>query len=299
MQKSMNWGSVSFDWNQIRGFWAAAEEGSFSAAARALGLTQPTLGRQVAALEESLGVTLFERTGRALALTQAGRDLLEHTRAMGEAAQRISLAATGAAQSIEGEVRITATDLMCVHVLPPIIAKLQRAAPALDVDLVAANDIRDLMRREADIALRHVRPEQPDLTARLVQEATARAYAATAYLDARGRPERPDDMARHDFVSFGNTDEMIAFLKPYFTVARKNFRVGSENGVVAWELVRQGFGIAIMSDDVGRRSPEVEPVLPGMEPIRFPVWLVAHREVHTSRRIRLVYDVLAEALARR
>ncbi|MEQ9258800.1 MAG: LysR family transcriptional regulator [Roseovarius sp.] len=293
----MNWRSVSFDWNQIRGFWAAAEEGSFSAAARALGLTQPTLGRQVAALEESLGVTLFERAGRKLDLTQAGRDLLEHTRAMGEAAQRISLTATGAAQSIEGEIRITATDLMCAHVLPPIVARLQRAAPALEIDLVAANDIRDLMRREADIALRHVRPEQPDLTARLVQEALARPYAATSYLEARGRPASPEDLTAHDFVSFGNTDEMIAFLKPYAALTGKNFRVGSESGVVAWELVRRGFGVAIMSDDVARRAPEVEPLLPGTEPIRFPVWLVAHRELHTSRRIRLVYDLLAEAMA--
>ena len=188
MQKCMNWAAISFDWNQIRAFWATAEEGSFSAAARALGQTQPTLGRQVAALEEDLGVTLFERAGRSLLPTKAGLDLLEHCREMGAAAQRISLTASGASQAVEGQVRITATDIMCLHVLPPAVAQIRRVAPGIEVDLVAANDIRDLLRREADIAVRHVRPEQADLTARLVQEATARPYAATRYLEARGRP---------------------------------------------------------------------------------------------------------------
>ncbi|MEQ9240385.1 LysR family transcriptional regulator [Roseovarius indicus] len=291
----MNWAAISFDWNQIRAFWATAEEGSFSAAARALGQTQPTLGRQVAALEEDLGVTLFERAGRSLLPTKAGLDLLEHCREMGAAAQRISLTASGASQAVEGQVRITATDIMCLHVLPPAVAQIRRVAPGIEVDLVAANDIRDLLRREADIAVRHVRPEQADLTARLVQEATARPYAATRYLEARGRPASPADMAVHDFVSFGNVEEMIAFLAPMgIPITAANMRVGSESGVVAWELVRQGFGIAIMADDVAQGVPGLEPLLPQVEPIRFPVWLVTHRELHTSKRIRLVYDLLAE-----
>ncbi|MEQ8922224.1 MAG: LysR family transcriptional regulator, partial [Roseovarius sp.] len=190
----MNWQSIAFDWNQVRAFWATAEEGSFSAAARALGQTQPTLGRQVAGLEEALGVTLFERAGRSLMLTKAGLDLLEHTRAMGAAAERMALTASGAAQEVAGQVRITASDVMCAHMLPPVVARIRQAAPGVEIDLVAANDIRDLQRREADIAIRHVRPEQPDLTARLVQEATVRPYAATVYLEARGRPETAADM---------------------------------------------------------------------------------------------------------
>lgn len=294
----MNWSMISFDWNQVRAFWATAEEGSFSAAARALGQTQPTLGRQVAALEEALGVTLFERVGRALVLTKAGLDLLEHTRAMGAAAQRISLTASGAAQQVEGLVRITASDVMCAHILPPVVGQIRHAAPGIEIDLVAANDIRDLQRREADIAIRHVRPEQPELTARLVQEATARPYAATAYLDARGRPQTPADMAEHDFIGLGDVSRMIGFLEPLgFPLTRANFRAGSENGVVAWELARQGLGIAMMVDDVGARTPGMELLLPGVEPIRFPVWLVTHREVHTSRRIRLVYDMLSAFFA--
>lgn len=154
------------DWNHLRAFLATVESGSLSAAARSLGLTQPTLGRQVAALEQELGVLLFERLGRSLVPTLAGRELFESARSMGEAASRLSIIASGQSQSIEGLVRITASDIVAAHILPPILKRLNEVAPGIVVDVVADNDVRDLMRREADIAIRHVRPEQPDLIAR-------------------------------------------------------------------------------------------------------------------------------------
>ncbi len=289
----------SFDWNHVRAFLATAEEGSLSAAARTLGLTQPTLSRQVAALEDELQIMLFERIGRSLSLTTAGMELLEHTRAMGEAARRVALAASGQAQSIEGQVRITASDIYSAHLLPPVLRQLRQQAPKLQIDVVAANDIRDLMRREADIAIRHVRPEQPDLIARLVAEATAHLYAATDYLDRRGRPAKRADLAGHDFISFGDVDEMLGHYLPMgLPLGHENFRLGSQSGVVAWEYTRQGFGITAMSDEVAEATPGIERVLPDMEPVRFPVWLTTHRELHTSRRIRLVFDVLADFLQR-
>ena len=288
------------DWNHIRAFLATAETGSLSAAARQLGLTQPTLSRQVAALEAQLGVLLFERLGRALALTEAGHELLAHSRKMGEAAQGLSIAATGQAQSIEGTVRITASDMTSAYILPPVLQQLRQRAPRLTVDVVAANDIRDLMRREADIAIRHVRPEQPELIARLVQEATGHFYAAKTYLDRRGRPSSLAELADHDFVSFGDAERMISYLVPLgIPVTPGNFRIGSNSGLVAWELVRQGFGVTPMSDEVAAAAPEVERLVPGSEAITFPVWLTTHRELHTSRRIRLVFDLLAEFFAAR
>ncbi|CRL13195.1 LysR family transcriptional regulator [Phaeobacter italicus] len=286
------------DWNHIRAFLATADSGSLSAAARKLGLTQPTLSRQVAALETELGLLLFERVGRSLELTQAGRELLDHSRTMGQAAQALSLSATGQAQSIDGTIRITASDMMSAYVLPEVLQQLQRRAPRLTIDVVATNDIRDLMRREADIAIRHVRPDQPDLIARLVQEASGHFYASRGYLDKRGRPERYSDLADHDFVSFGDTDRMIEYLVPMgIPVTAEQFRIGSSSGLVAWELVKQGFGITPMSDDVAAKCPEVERVLQDAGPITFPIWLTTHRELHTSRRIRLVYDMLAEFFA--
>lgn len=287
-----------FDWSHINAFLATAETGSFSAAARKLRLTQPTLSRQVAALEESLSIMLFERVGRSLELTEAGMRLLEHARDMGESADRIALAASGQAQDVEGRVRITASDVMTAHVLPPALHRLREIAPKVEIDLVATNDIRDLLRREADIAIRHVRPEQPDLIARLVQTATARFYGATGYLDRRGRPRTMDELVKHDFISFGELDRMIGFLNGVdLHLTHENFRIGSENGLVAWAMAKEGFGLSIMSDEVGMATPGMEVVLPDFKPVEFPVWLVTHRELHTSRRIRIVYDLLAEFLS--
>ena len=295
----MNWHSVSFDWNQARGFLATVEEGSLSAGARALGLTQPTLGRQVAALEAALDVVLFERVGKSLVLTPSGLELADHVRAMFEAASRVSLTASGRSQAIDGKVRITASDVMSALILPPVMAELRQMAPLVEFEIVAANDIRDLQSREADIAIRHVRPEQPDLIAKLVAEASAHFYAASSYLERHGRPASFGDMKAHDFVGFGNTPRMLEILSPMgLDLTEENFRLGSEDGVVAWEMAKAGLGIIIMSDQVAGRAVEMERLLPQMEPFTFPVWLTAHRELHTSRRIRLVFDHLAGFLSK-
>ena len=285
----------AFDWNHIRAFLATAETGSLSAAARRLNLTQPTLSRQVAALEESLGLMLFERIGKSLQLTQAGIELLEHTRPMGLAADRIALAALGQSESITGTVRITASDVYSAYLLPDVLRRLRQLAPDLHIDIIASNDIRDLMRREADVAIRHVRPEQPELIARLINEETARFYAGPQYLAKAGRPEDLRDLSSHDFISFGYAEGMVGHLTPLgIPLTKHNFRYESQSGLVVWELVKRGFGIAPMSDRIARQTPEVERLLPQMEPIRFPVWLTTHRELHTSRKIRLVFDLLAQ-----
>jgi DNA-binding transcriptional LysR family regulator len=289
--------SSRLDWNHLRGFLATAETTSLSAAARQLGLTQPTLSRQVAALEADLSVMLFERAGRRLVLTEAGHELLTHVRQMGAAADKTALAASGQRSDITGQVRITASDITSAARLPTLVARILGLAPQLSVELVATNDISDLMRREADIAIRHVRPEQPDLVARLVREASGHFYAARALLDRVGRPRTRADLARMDWVSFGDTDRMVEYMHGLdIPVAAPAFRVASENGIVAWELARAGLGVCPMDDDIAARAPDMERILPDVE-VTFPVWLVTHREIHTSPRIRLVFDLLAEALA--
>ena len=176
------------DWNLLRAFQATAQEGSLSAAARRLGLTQPTLSRQIAALEGRLSLMLFERNGRYLHLTDAGRELLPHVQDMGEAAHRLSLSASGQQSDLAGLVRITASEVASAYMLPPILRSLRLRAPQIIAEVVAGDDIRNLMTREADIALRHVRPEQPNLIARLLSERKGYFYATTGYLDKRGRP---------------------------------------------------------------------------------------------------------------
>lgn len=296
----MNWQSVSFDWNLARAFLATVEEGSLSAAARALGLTQPTLGRQVAGLEQQLEVTLFERVGKSLVLTPSGLELLEHVRAMYEAANHMSLAASGQSQAVDGLVRITASDVMSTYILPEVLKRIREQAPLIEIDVISDNNIQDLQLREADIAIRHVRPEQPDLIAKLIGDARAYFYATKAYLDAHGRPNSLDEFADHEFIGYGDNARMIEYMKPLgISLNLKNFVVGSANGVAAWHMALNDLGIAVMSDLVAQNAPNIERVLPDMAPIQFPIWLTAHRELHTSRRIRLVFDILSEFLERK
>ncbi|MEO1223284.1 MAG: LysR family transcriptional regulator [Pseudomonadota bacterium] len=294
----MNWQLISFDWNQARAFLATAEEGSLSAAARALGLTQPTLSRQVAALEDDLGVLLFDRVGRSLSLTEAGLELLEHVRAMGAGASLLSLAASGRSQTIEGQVSITATDAMSAYILPAVLQRVRALAPGIEIEVVASNEVRDLRRREADIALRNIRPDQPDLIAKLARETTAHLYASTAYLDAHGRPQTPEDLKNADFVGFVDSQVLIPTLNGLgLPVTRRNFKLSSASSVVVWELVKQGLGITIMPWEIAALTPGIEKVLPELDPVPVPVWLISHRELLTSRRIRIVFDLLADALS--
>ena len=175
------------DWNQLRAFLETADTGSLSAAARKLGLTQPTLSRQVAAIEQSMGVTLFERVGKTMALTPTGLDLLEHARAMGSAAEALSLAATGRSQALGGVVSVSASDMVAACLLPPLVRRLREREPGIAIEVIATNALSDLQRREADIAIRHVKPEQPDLIARLIREATACFYASEVWVQAHGQ----------------------------------------------------------------------------------------------------------------
>ncbi len=283
----------------MRAFLATANEGSLTAAARSLGLTQPTLSRQISALEEEIGLMLFERVGRGLVLTAAGREIQLHVREMGAAADRVALAALGQAQSIEGEVRITATDVMSAVLLPRAASKIKTLAPNLVIDIIAANDIRDLMRREADIAVRHVHPEHSDLVARLICDANGYLYASKEYLAARGHPKSPSDLDQHDFISMGDVPRMVDYLSNIgIHLERRQFQVGSENGVVGWALAQAGLGIVPMDEVVAQYSPNMVKVLP-QTLISFPIWLTTHREIHTSPKIRLVFDVLAEVLSQR
>jgi DNA-binding transcriptional LysR family regulator len=290
--------SAEFDWNRARSFLVTAEEGSFSAAARALGTTQPTVGRQVAALEQELGVTLFERVGTSLELTPTGLDLVEHVRNMGDAATRVSLTATGQSLSIVGTVAVTASEAIAAFLLPPILARLRVDHPGIEIEIVASNQARDLHRREADIAIRNFRATQPDLIARKIKDSTAHMYAAPAYLERIGGVSSAKDLARAELFAFDRTNTMIDGLRALgIEVTRRQFPIVSENHLVQWELCKQGVGICMMMAEIGDREPRVRRVLPAMPPLPIPIWVVCHRELRTSRRIRLVFERIAEELA--
>lgn len=300
IQICMNWAALTFDWNQARAFLATAETGSFSAAARALQMTQPTLGRQVAALEDALDIVLFERIGRKLELTPAGKDLLTHVRTMGEAAMKASLTASGRAESITGDVCISVTDIFATYTMPAIVAELRQLAPQVRIRVLASNALSDLQRREADIAVRHVAPTQPDLIARKLRESTGHLYASRSYLDAFGPIRLPADVADADFIGIGEEVELLTFLQNWgLPITAQNIRIFADSGGAGWEMGRQGLGLLPMTEDVARYFPDMVIVLPALDPVPVPYWLTVHRELHSSKRIRLVFDHLAAVLSRK
>lgn len=298
MHFRMDWRSVRFDWNRARAFLVTAEEGSLSAAARALCMTQPTLSRQVDALQQEIGVILFERAGRGLALTPSGLELLEHVRAMGEAAKRVSITASGHAQSIEGTIVITASEVYSAFLLPPVIMKLRALHPGIEVEIVATNNPTDLRRREADIAIRNFTTTQPDLIVKKVRDDTARFYATESYLTKLGEPVLLRDLEKADFMGFASTDVLIKGLASLgLNLTRQNFPVTTDSHLVQWEFVKHGAGIGVITEAVGDSEPLVRRVLPDLAPIVFPMWLATHRELNTSKRVRTVFDFLAGELA--
>ena len=260
-------------------------------------MAQPTLGRQVTALEQELDIVLFERVGRGLTLTASGLELLDHVRGMGEAAGRVSLAASGHSQSIEGTISITASEVNAAFLLPPILAELRRAHPGIQVRLVATNAVRDLRRREADIAVRSGRPSDPSLFATRLRDTPASLYATRAYLKKVGNPKSLADFSRAHFIGFSDDERFLVGLNAMgFSLTPQNFPIHTENHMVLWELVKRGLGIGAIIDEVGDAEPLVTRALPSLPPIAVPAWLVTHREVHSSRRVRVVFDLIASHL---
>lgn len=288
----------SMDWNHIRAFYATAVAGSLSAAARQLGLTQPTLSRQVVALEADLGVTLFERRGRKLVLTETGAELLDRIRVMGDAADTLVLAASGRTQEIGGRVCISATDTFAAYVLPRIVARIRLEAPQIVIAIAASNAISDLHRGEADIAVRNVRPDRTGLVGRHIRDTEAGFFASEEWVARNGMPKGPADLANSSLMGFEDPQYAVILRELGIPIAREDFRIVSESSSVIWEMVKRGMGIAVMIRDVAQRTPGVVNVLPDMAPIPVPIWLVTHQELETSPRIRLVQTIMAEELAR-
>lgn len=286
------------DWNHLHAFLQTAEQGSLSAAARYMGVTQSTLSRQVAALETELGVTLFERVGRSVVITQAGLALLEYARTMGTAAHDLALAATGTSTKVDGVVSVTATDAVAAYLLPRAIQRINEVAPDVRIEVVAADAISDLRRREADIAIRHVRPQEPELIARLLRHASAHFYASSDWVAKHGHPRSARDALKHRFIGHDRKGGYLALLQDHgLPLTESHFSVLAENTAVSWQMVRQGLGIGVTMAEIAALTPSVVRVLDDVAPIMFPLWLVTHRELHTAQRIRVVFDLLAQELS--
>jgi DNA-binding transcriptional LysR family regulator len=286
-----------FDWSLVRSFLAVLEKGSLLAASRDLQLSQPTIGRHVAELESQLGLVLFDRNGRGLLPTEAAYHLAESARIMQSGADQLARNVMGADLGASGTVRITASQPVSCYVLPPLLAQMRLSLPDVQVELVASNEVSNLLRREADIAVRMVQPQQASIIARRVGKVTLRACAHQDYLRRRGVPRQPNDLLAHDLIGGDRNDDTLkGFAAQGLVVGREQFAFRADDLIVVWQAVRAGLGVGFVSEYLIRSDPAVIPVLPKLKIEPLPVWLAVHKEIRTSKRIRAVYDFLADAL---
>lgn len=284
------------DWSLMRAFLAVAEAGSLSRAAVELGSSQPTLSRQMSELEAQTGQALFERTRRGVRLTEAGEALRLPAQRMREHAREWSLVAAGRSTALTGTVRITASEVMSAYVLPAVLRGLREAHPEIQIELVPSDKLENLLERDADIALRMVKPTQTALVARKLADLPMHAYAHRDYIEAHGKPTLANLQA-HQWVGFDRSDQMIrGFRAAGIEVAREFFGFRCDHQIVAWQAVRAGVGIGVGLDCVARAAPKLVRVLPEIPIPALPLWITAHRELRGTPRLKLVFDALTAAL---
>jgi DNA-binding transcriptional LysR family regulator len=285
------------DWTSLRDFLAVAEAGSLSHAARRLGVSQPTLTRRMAALEARLRAELLRRTPKGVELTEAGESLLQPARQMQQEALAAELAVSGRDAALAGAVRVTATEGLGVHWLTPVLAELQAEHPAIEIDVVIQNETLNLLRREADIALRLGRPRQADLVGRKLARLAFGLYASRDYLARHGRPTSRAQLAAHRSVCFDETlkhRQPALWLEQLLAASSVAFRANSLLAQIA--AIRAGYGIGGFARFIAEGYPDLERLLPDEESF-LDVWLVTHAGLRRSARIRAAFDFLAERLA--
>ncbi|WP_299691050.1 LysR family transcriptional regulator [uncultured Tateyamaria sp.] len=285
------------DWSQIQSFAAVAQHGSLSAAARAMQSSQPTLSRHIAQLETDLGIRLFDRGREGMALTTQGAELLHHAEAMEKAAARFDT--LDATPGLSGTVRITASRVVAHFTLPAIIAELRVTHPEIEIELAASDSTENLLRREADIALRMYRPTQDDVITRHVADVALGAYAAHSYIARKGLPSRIEDVSRHDLIGYDRSTQIIdGFRARGLTLDRHAFGVRCDDQVACWELVLAGCGVGFTQCVIGDNDTRVQRLFGPDAVGTLPIWLTAHPDLRRVPRVRTVYDALAEALSR-
>jgi DNA-binding transcriptional LysR family regulator len=289
---------LRFDWNLVNSFIAVASTGSLSAAARQLGSSQPTVGRHVAELERDLGIVLFRRGLGGYDLTEKGAELFTKAQIIGENMDRFALQATGAEEGLTGSIRISASEAMAAFVLPQMLARFATEEPGIEVELVASNQVDNLLRRDADIAIRMVTPLQEELIARKIGDVPLSACASKSYLDRRGVPSKPEDLLSHDLIGEDRGDNYIkGFAGLGYRVDRHAFHFRTDNQIVMFQAICAGLGVGFAQLPLIKQNQELQPLLLQLSLPLLPVWLTMHKDVKTSPRIRRTADFLYEELS--
>jgi len=285
------------DWDLFQSLHAVLAGGSLSAAAKLRGLTQPTVGRHIDELERNLGGPLFLRSPRGLQATELALALKPHLDDMSAAAQTAVRDAAGAADGSTGVVRVTASEVVGVEVLPPILASFREKHPDIDIEVVLSNRNEDLTRRDADIAVRMSRPTQNTLVAKKIGSVGFGLYAAPQYLKRRAAPTSWDELETHPIIGYDTRPptmpDGVDFDRP---VSREIFALRTDNDVAQIAALRAGFGIGVTQHGIARRSGLI-PVMPGAISFRLEIWVCMHENLKTSGRMRLMFDHLAASLA--
>jgi len=288
---------MDLGWDHYRSFLAVIRKGSLSAAARDLDLTQPTLGRHIAALEGAIGTRLFTRSQSGLKPTQTALELVPHAEAMAASAEALQRAASGEADTARGIVRITASQIVGVEILPPILAAFRETHPAIGIELSLSNHNQDLLRREADIAIRMVKPTQQALVARKIGDVELSLFAHRRYLARRGTPQTLEDLLQHDIIGFDADDSAVRGMKGSpLPVTRELFAFRSDSDHAQLAMLRAGFGIGGTHVRIAARDKNLVRLPFRPFEMHLPIWLVMHEDLRGVRRVRLLYEHLAEGL---
>lgn len=289
--------NTSMNWDYYRTFLAVLREGSLSGAARSLGLTQPTVGRHVDALEEASGEPLFLRTPKGLLPTPTALTMRPHAEAMAATAAALERAASGSVDRISGTVRISASEVIGIEVLPPILADLQERHPGLVIELSPSDAVEDLLNQAADIAIRMVEPAQDALVARRVGSIPLGFYAHRGYLERYGIPQSLADLRHHRLIGF---DRQLAYVRAILNnrpdLAEVNFSFKSDSNLAQFAALRAGAGIGMCQDGLARRNPELVSVLPGALALSLDTYVVMHESLRTAPRCRATFDALVAGL---
>ncbi|MBB3590108.1 DNA-binding transcriptional LysR family regulator [Rhizobium sp. BK529] len=284
-------------WDFYRSFLTVLRHGSLSAAARELGLTQPTIGRHIDALEEAVRAELFIRSSNGLLPTDVALDLQPYAETLATTAAAFLRTASSRRDKVEGTVRISASEVVGVEVLPPIIADLQEAHPGLQVELSASDTLEDLMNREADIAVRMTEPQQDALVVRRLGDIPLGFHAHRRYLERHGTPQTLADLAAHRIIGFDRQTAYIRMMrKRYPAVDELTATFRTSNHLAHYTAIRAGIGIGICQTGLARPNPDLIHILANEFEIPLGTWVAMHESLKTSPRCRVTFDALVKGL---
>jgi DNA-binding transcriptional LysR family regulator len=286
------------DWEWYRSFLSVMEHGSLSGAARALGLGQPTVGRHIDGLEKALGLKLFTRSFDGYAATDAALELKPYAAGLSATAAALRRAADSHGELVRGTVRVTASEVIGVEVLPPILANLRRKHPELSVELMLSNRIDDLLHREADIAVRMVPPTQAALVAKRIGGIDVGMHAHQNYLERFGTPKTLQELNGHTLIGYDRENEMIRRLQNRFgAFARSSLAFRADSDLAQLAAIRAGFGIGICQSALGKRDANLVRILPRKFSLALDTWIAMHEDMRGNPRCSVTFSALAEGIA--